>query len=199
MRTSIGSADRTVPDDLADRIQTAFGFDEPPATFAEWADRMVETFEASLDRDLQPDDLCAVDSSNHAALIGDDVRYYRCALDAVIVGWLVDEPVTVRSEPPTSATVVRIVFDDDGVAIEPPGSVMAFGIDDDVRPPDGPVSLESMYGTLCPHGHVFPSADDYDAWARDTAAVTTAVPVADGVAIAQALLNRAGLDVAASG
>lgn len=197
MRTDPGTADRPIPDALANRLQTAFALDEPPATFADWAAAMIDTYETELDRDLGPDDLCLVDASNHEARIGGETYRYQCVLDALVVGYLTDGPVTVRSVPPTAETPITVEFDD-AVRIEPRGAVMSFGIDADVEAPDYPITPASMYGNLCPYGHAFPTEEAYADWAASSDAVSTAVPLRDGLAIARDLLDLADLDGDAS-
>ena len=178
-----------LPPALGDRVKTVFRFEQRPETFGDWGAWMTQTYEADIDRSLSPEDLCLVDSSNHEAQIGDDVYYYQCTLDAVVVGYFVDESVTVRSVPPTSDTMITVEFTDDGVRADPEDSVMSFGIAEDVEPPEGAITPEKMYGYICPYSHAFPSRIEYEEWAATTDAVTIAQELADGLEIAQELLS----------
>ena len=178
-----------LPPALGDRVQTVFKFEQRPETFGDWGAWMTQIYEEDLDRSLSPEDLCVVDSSNHEARIGDNVYYYQCTLDAFVVGYLVDEPVIVRSVPPTSDTVITVEFIDGEVRADPEGSMMSFGIAEDVEPPEGAITPEKMYGYICPYGHAFPSRTEYEEWAATTGAVTTATELADGLEIARELLN----------
>lgn len=178
-----------LPADLADRIRTVFRFDRRPETFGEWGERMTRTYEADLDRTLTPEDLCLVESSNHVARVGDDVYHYQCTLDAFVVGYLADEPVTVESTPPTSETTVTAAFAPGDVRSHPEGSVLSFGIAPNAGPPDGAITPEKMYGQLCPYGHAFPSEAEYEEWAAATDAITTAIDLVDGLETAWELLH----------
>lgn len=189
MATQRTGAAIELPADLAARVQTVFRFDRRPDTFADWGEWMTRTYEADLDRSLGPDDLCRVESSNHVARVGDDVYHYQCTLDAFVVGYLVDGPVTVRSVPPTAETAVTAAFSDGDVRTHPDGSVLSFGITADGDPPEDAITPETMYGYLCPYGHAFPSETAYEEWASTTDAVTTAVGLADGLDIARELLH----------
>ena len=183
------AANIELPPTLGDRIRTVFRFEQRPETFGDWGAWMTQTYEEDLNRSLSPEDLCLVDSSNHEARIGDDVYYYQCTLDAFVVGYLVDETVTVRSIPPTSDTIITVEFTDDEVQADPEDSMMSFGIAEDVEPPEGAITPEKMYGYICPYGHAFPSRTEYEEWAATTEAVTTATGLADGLEIARELLN----------
>lgn len=178
-----------LPPDLADRAQMAFGFERRPETFGEWAEWMTRTYEAGLDRSLSPEDLCLVDSSSHEVRIGDNVYNYQCTLDAFVVGYLADEPATVRSIPPTSDTTITAEYVDGEVRAEPEGSVLSYGIPEDVEPPPGAITPEKMYGLVCPYGHAFPSRAEYGEWATTTDAVTTATALTDGLEIARELFE----------
>lgn len=183
-----------LPPALGDRVQTVFRFEQRPETFGDWGAWMTQTYEEDLDRSLSPEDLCLVDSSNHEARVGEDVYYYQCSLDAFVVGYFVDESVTVRSVPPTSDMTITIEFTDSEVRVDPKDSVLSFGIVEDVDPPEGAVTPEKMYGYICPYGHAFPSQAEYEEWAATTDAVTTATELADGLEIARELLNLWELD-----
>ena len=178
-----------LPPALGKRVQTVFRFEQRPETFGDWGAWMTQTYEEDLDRSLSPEDLCLVDSSNHEAQVGDNVYYYQCTLDAFVVGYLVDESVTVESVPPTSDTVITVEFTDGGVRADPEDSILSFGIAEDVEPPEGAITPEKMYGFICPYGHAFPSRTEYEEWAATTDAVTTATELTDGLEIARELLN----------
>lgn len=108
---------------------------------------MTQAYDEDLDRSLSPEDLCLIDSSNHEARIGDDVYYYQCALDAFVVGYLVDESVTVRSIPRTSDAIITVEFTDGEVRAVPADSVLSFGIAEDVEPPKGAITPETSVPT----------------------------------------------------
>lgn len=178
-----------LPPAFGDRVQTVFRFEQRPETFGDWGAWMTQTYEEDLDRSLSSEDLCLVDSSNHEARIGDNVYYYQCTLDAFVVGYLVDAPVTVRSVPPTSDTTITVEFAGAEVQAAPESGVLSFGIAEDVEPPEGAITPDRMYGYICPYGHAFPSRAEYEEWAATTDAVTTATELADGLEIACELLN----------
>lgn len=178
-----------LPRDFGDRVQTLFGFDQRPETFGDWGAWMTQAYEKGLDRTLTPEDLCLVDSSNHQAQIGDTLYNYQCALDAFVVGYLIDEPVTIQSTPPTSDTTITVEFDDGEVRADPEGIVLSFGIAENVEPTEGATTPEQMYGYICPYSHAFPSQMEYEEWARNTDAVTITTDLIDGLEIARELLN----------
>lgn len=183
-----------IADYLARHYQRAFGLDERPATYGDWASAIVDGFAADHDRSLSTDDLCDTEHSPHSATVGGATTNYMCAQDPLVVGLLAEEPVTVESTAPTANEPVTITFEPDGtVDAEPEGSLLSFGIDPDARAPER-VTPEAMYGLVCPYGHAFPDDESYEAWARETDAVTDVLSVPAGIAVMGALIDAAGFD-----
>jgi hypothetical protein len=183
-----------IPDELARHYQRAFDLPGRPATYGDWAHAIGDGFAASHDRSLSTDDLCDTEDSPHSATVGGETTHYVCAQDPIVVGLLADEPVTVESTAPTADDPVTIEFDpESGVTVTPEGSLLSFGIDPDARAPER-VTPEAMYGIVCPYGHAFPDDESYQAWARETEAVTDVLSVPAGIAVMGALIDAADFD-----
>lgn len=183
-----------LPDPLGDQFQRVFDLDRRPESYGEWASAIASTFENERERSLSVDDLCDTDASQHTATIGGETTHYVCVQDPLVVGLLADEPVTVESTPPASEEQVTIEFDGDGgIAVDPEGALLSFGIDPDATAP-AEITPEAMYGLVCPYGHAFPDDESYEAWAAGTGATTDVLSVPAGIAVMDALIGVAGLD-----
>ena len=179
----------TIPTALADRLGRLMALEAPPETFADWVDAMVAVAERH-GIDVGLDALCTTDDALHRATVGDETLGFRCAQDALIVPFLVDDvdAVRVRTACPVTDTRIAISVDPEAVAVEPAGAVLSFGVARDVEPPasGAPGPLEA-YRHVCPYGNAFASRAAYRAWAAEVDALTMPVSVADTVEFARAI------------
>lgn len=183
---------RTVPPDLAEAMQTAFGLDEPPDTVADWlgsASRLLDDSEI----DVGVGDLCTADESRHVARIDGESQHFRCVLDALVLPFLLpgESPVEVRSQSPVSDEPVELAVSRDAVEVTPTGAVMSFGFAEGLEAADpGDVEPGRAYEAVCPYVNAFPSREEYDRWARETGeASTMALSFPAGLELAEALAD----------
>lgn len=179
-----------VDDELQTHVARAFKFDEPPATFEAFWEKMMRTFAEALGRGVTVDDLCTTDESRHWATVNGETRYYQCVTDAFLLGIYLDEDVTTRTVSPVSETELVVEFDAEGVVSAPEGAVLSFGVERSVDAPDGPVTPEAMYGRFCPYSKAFASREEYEQWAADNPEVVSDVQPLDESLDLQARLLR---------
>lgn len=177
-------------EEFARHVQRAFEFDEPPRTFGEFWTEMAATYEEGLGRGLAPEDLCTTDRSPHWARVGGDTYHYQCVTDAYLLGTHLDEPVTARTASPVSGTELVVQLDAGSVSV-PEGAQLSYGVERSVRPPDGSITPEKMYGRFCPYSEAFASRGEYERWAAaDPAVVSDAQPLEEALDLLAGLLGR---------
>lgn len=92
-----------------------------------------------------------------------------------------DEPILIRSESPVSETIVGIRAGWETLTVEPADAVMSFGAATDLDAPDtDEFDLSLAHERFCPYANAFPTEVEYEEWAAQTDAVTTAFPIAVG-------------------
>lgn len=183
-------ADIDLPAALGAAIAAFYGFDRV-ATVADWLDALDAGLEPT-GRPLGLDDLCTTDESAHVLTTGDREQAYQCVIDPMLVPFVTDEPGTVRSVCPTTETDIVVDIDSDGVRARPETAVFSLGIAPDAAAVvgDPPLTPGETYGSFCPYGNAFATEAAYEEWAAETDAITTAIPLEDGVAIAGEMADR---------
>lgn len=185
--------DRELPRDVAEQFRVALGLAAAPATLDDWVDATASRLQ-DAGVSVGFEELCLTESSRHEARVGDEVRYFACVLDALLLPFVLDEParVDVRSRSPVSDAVVEATVTRGGVSVDPEGAVASLGVAADVDPAaERGDPLAYGRAAFCPYVNAFPDADEYEAWDEATpAAVTTSLPLSDGFAIAGALAAR---------
>lgn len=174
---------------LGDRLQLALGLDERPEAFGDWIDAVAALADRA-DVELDLDALCTTDDSPHRATFDGRTQHYRCAFDPFVVPFLADgvDEVEIETTAPDTGAPVSLTVATDGVDVEPSDAVISFGVAADVEgPPADGASPLLAYERFCPYGHAFPDRDEYEAWAADVDAVTTAIAVPDALELARAL------------
>lgn len=177
-----------LPAPLGDRLQLALGLDERPEAFGDWVDavaRLADRADIEVDLDM----LCTTDDSPHRAAFDGRTQHYQCAFDPFIVPFLADDvdAVEIETVAPDTGAPVSLTVTPDGVDVEPSGTVVSFGVAADVEgPPSDGASPVLAYERFCPYGHAFPDREEYEAWAADVDAVTTAIGVPDALELARA-------------
>lgn len=180
----------TLSEDLRTGVARAFDSDEPPATFEAFWTEILRTFAEGLDRELTLTALCTIDRSPHRATADGDTQRYRCVTDGFVLGTVLGERVTVRTESPVSGTESTVEFDVGGVASVPGEAQLSFGVPRSVSRPEGAVTPESIYGRFCPYSNAFASRGEYERWAADTPDVVSDVHPLDEALAIQARLPR---------
>lgn len=182
--------DYDIPPELADKIQIAFGLNEPPATLGDWVDATCHLLD-DADITVGFEDMCTADASRHEAQIGGEAHHFHCVLDTLLLPFVVEDQSTfdVRSRSPVSEQIVELTVSGDTVEVTPTEAVMSFGVAADVDiPPDGTIEPALAYTRLCPYINAFPSRAEYEQWASETTeAATMALSLADGFDLAQIL------------
>lgn len=185
-------ADREMPADVAERFEIALGLAETPRTLGDWLEATVTRLSAA-GVTLGVDQLCLTDASPHRAEIDGETRYFACVLDTLVLPFVLDEPgpVAVRTRSPVTGDPIDVDVTRQGVAA-PADAVMSFGVAADVPPPDERDGVLA-FGTavFCPYINAFATEREYEAWAAETPeAVTMALPLAEGFALAERLARH---------
>ncbi|NHN46640.1 alkylmercury lyase [Halostella sp. JP-L12] len=186
--------DREIDPEVAERFRVAFGFDEAPETFGEFADATADSL-AEVNGALGVDHLCLAETSRHEARVGDETYHFACVLDALLLPFVLEGDATtvdVRSESPASDAVVAMTVSREGVSADPESAVVSFGIEADPSPPaDRADAFEYGYRAFCPYVNAFPDEAAYEEWAAATPdAATTPLRAAKAFALAKALAQR---------
>ncbi|WP_436929309.1 organomercurial lyase [Halosimplex halobium] len=177
--------DVSLPADVGEAFGRLYGTD-PPATVGEWAETMRAVVEAERGRAPTVDDLCATDDGDHAFVGEGTEQAYLCVLDPLVYPFLTGERGTVRSTTPVRGAEVTVEVGDDGVAVSHEDAVVSVGVSTDPdRVDDGPV--ETVYREVCGYIQTFEDRAEYETWAAGVDAATTAVPAAEGAAVAREL------------
>ena len=121
--------DYDIPPELADKIQIAFGLNEPPATLGDWVDATANLLD-DADITVGFEDMCTADASRHEAQIGGEAHHFHCVLDTLLLPFVVEDQSTfdVRSRSPVSDTIVTLTVSSDTVEVTPTEAVMSFGV-----------------------------------------------------------------------
>ncbi|MBX0324278.1 alkylmercury lyase family protein [Halomicroarcula sp. F13] len=131
---------------------------------------------------------CLCHDSENRATIDGDTYHFHCVLDALVVPFVIeaDKPVLIRSESPVSGTVIEIRAGRDTLIVEPTDAVMSFGAAIDFDTPDtDEFDLSLAHERFCPYANAFPTEAEYEKWAAQTDAVTTAFPIEVGYQLAR--------------
>jgi hypothetical protein len=202
------SRSRPIPDALGGRLRTAHELDDTPATIGDWMDgirdTMAERGEArpegeppneraaegreQLDGPPAVADLCVAGAARHRAAWDGSTEQFHCTIDALMVPFITDEPVTVTSASPRDGTLVTVEVDGDQVVVTPGDAVLSLGAAA-VEDGDG-FDRDAAIQGLCAYGNAFPSREDYETWAADVDAETTAIPLTEGVGLAADIVGE---------
>ncbi|WP_436923157.1 organomercurial lyase [Halosimplex amylolyticum] len=181
-------ADVALPPEVGDGFARLYGSDDRPETAAEWVATIREAVERTYDRRPTVDDLCTTDDGDHAFVGDDGVQTYICVLDPLVYPYLTGETGTVRSTTPVRETEVTFEMSPDGTTLSHDEALVSIGVSDDVeRTEETPI--EAVYREVCGYIQTFEDAEEYETWAAEVDASTTAVPAAEGVAVARALAD----------
>ncbi|MFC7193517.1 organomercurial lyase [Halosimplex aquaticum] len=173
-----------LPPAVGEGFARLYGSDERPETAAEWVANIREAIERTRDRSPTVDDLCTVDDGDHAFVGADGTQTYICVLDPLVYPFLTGESGTVRSTTPVRGTEVSFEMDPDGPTVSHDDALVSIGVSDDVEQ-DDETPIEAVYQEVCGYIQTFEDAAEYDEWAAEVDASTTAVPADEGVAIAR--------------
>lgn len=182
--------DRPMARHVAEQFATALDLAYRPETLGEWVDLTA----TRLDRagvSVGPAEMCLTDTSPHRARMGEETQYFSCVLDTLLVPFVLERsvPIEIRTRSPVSERRIDVEVSEGAVRIQPARAVMSVGIAADTPPPgERGGLLADLTGAVCPYIEAFANRSEYEEWAEETPdAVTMALPVADGFALASAL------------
>jgi len=183
--------DEPLPPTLAAKFETAFGLDNPPETFGDWAEALGD---AAADVGMEPnlEALCVTDDSGHVAEVDGERRHFHCVLDTFLLPAILDaDRVDATSRSPIDGRTVEFTLTGEAVTAQPPEAVISFGTAADVEPPgDGEFDPGQAYDQVCPYINAFPSREAYERWSATTdGAVTIGLPIDRGVELADLLVG----------
>ena len=182
--TSLASV--SLPPAVGQGFARLYETEERPETAAEWVADMRATVRRVYDRTPTVNDLCMVDAGDHAFVGPGGTQRYICVLDPLAYPFLTGETGTVRSQTPVRGTEITFEIGSDGVAVSHHDAVVSIGVSDDVETAaDRPI--ETVYQEVCGYIQTFEDEAEYETWAADVDAATTALPARDGIALAQQL------------
>ncbi|QLH84633.1 organomercurial lyase [Halosimplex pelagicum] len=180
------SVDETpLPPAVGEAFGQLYGTDAP-ATVGEWIETMRAAIEDERGRAPTVADLCATDDGDHAFVGAEREQTYICVLDPLVYPYLTGERGTVRSTTPVRGAEVTFEVGDHGVAVSHQDAVVSIGVSTDPEGVDG-VPVETVYREVCGYIQTFEDRAEYETWAEEVDAATTAVPAAVGVEIVWAL------------
>ena len=178
--------DVALPDTVGEQLARAYGTDEAVETGAAWVETMNDALADEVGRPPTADDLCTSPGGDHTFVGDGEEQSYICVLDPLIYPFLTDTPGRVRSETPVRGETVEVEIGETTATASHDDAVVSLGAAATGDPSD-PVTFERVYQQVCGYVHVFADREEYDEWTDEVDAATTAVPVADGIAVAREL------------
>lgn len=182
--------DREVPDAIADVLKTLAGVDEAPRTLGGFADLgetdLFSPGEAGLD------EMLFTDESRHLVRLPDRTEHTYCFLDALVLAFVEDGPVEIRTRPPTSDEPTELVVSSERLQGAAGGSVVSFGFSSrlttelsDVDGRSRAELLDVIHRHGCPKINLFEDKQAYEAWASEADAVTMPLTLPQAYALAR--------------
>lgn len=184
--------DSSVLDDpLPTDVQAGLGrlFDrESIDTFRDW---VTEVRQRTGGGSIDVEDLChSGEQTDHRGVMGGETYHFLCFYDAVLLSALATEPVDVRTTSPNGAVIEILAMGSGDLTPDPEGTVMSFGVDETVSPPDdGQPKLGDIYAAVCPFVQAFPNRVAYERWSESVSAATVAMPLVSATAVTAALVE----------
>ncbi|RBI63285.1 alkylmercury lyase [halophilic archaeon] len=173
---------RAVPPELGARFARAFDLSDRPETLGEWVEQFRRRARTATDWPPAVEDLCLTDDSRHEATVDVETRHFHCDLDALLVPFLTDGAVRIRSETPVDSETVVAEVGRESMTFAPSDAVLSLGAGDAAT--DG-FDPEVAYGQICTYVNAFASMAEYERWAETVPeAETTAIPFAGGLRMA---------------
>lgn len=179
-------------DALGARTRAIFELDRVPQTMGELA----EIFEAADnfvtgDGFTWQDFLISDGKTRHEVRIGDEVHHTYCFLDALVLPFVLDRRVEIRSRPPGGGESVEVVATPRRLEATPASTVMSFGMAldlpeaaDELGTDDPAGLLDLTHAEACPRINAFPDEAAYRAWDQEAEAVSVVMTLAQAYAMA---------------
>ena len=175
--------DVALPSEVASAFQTSLDADTAPRTLVDWVgllDDLVDDWPPAVD------DLCHAADGKHRADAGAQSFRFACVLDAMLLPFLRDDPVTVTSQLQGADGDISFRVTDTEIT-GPTDAVISFGAAD--RPPQGEVTPAHAYGVICPYIHTFPDRPAYADWAATVDGPTMALSLPTALGLAKAMVE----------
>lgn len=187
-------ADRELPKEITEvlRLLTSLaGVEEAPRTFGDFAhlDGRGSLFSPG---ELDVGEMLITDDSPHQVELADRTVHTYCVLDALVLPFLEDEPVSITTRPPGCEETIELVASREGIRGGDERMVVSFGFAPqladlastaDDRSPEQ--VLEMLHEHGCPKINLFEDRDAYQAWADRSDAVTTSLALPQALALAR--------------
>ena len=109
--------------------------------------------------------------------------FTRCALDALLAAWILDENLEIETLPPGATSPLRLTIRH-GQLHAPEGAVLTFP----ERPDTG--TAGEIHETFCPYVNVFPDEQAHQTWTSISPVPTTTIRLQDAFSVSQDLVDR---------
>lgn len=185
-QTSLESV--TLPDAVGDGFARLYGSDDALATAADWVATMRAAIERERGRSPTVEDLCTTDDGDHAFVGSEGRQTYLCVLDPLVYPFLTGEPGTIESTTPVRGTEVTFEVTADDASVSHDTALVSIGVSKDA---DGisESPIETVYQEVCGYIQTFEDRAEYETWAEDVDAATTAVDATEGIGVARELAH----------
>lgn len=173
---------------VGDGFARLYESDNPPATAADWIALVSSAIERERGRRPTVEDLCTTDDGDHA-FVGDTERQtYICVLDPLVYPFLTGEPGTIESTTRVRGTEVTFEVTAEDVSVSHEDALVSIGVSNGA---DGisETPIETVYQEVCGYIQTFEDRAEYESWADDVDAATTAVDATEGIGIARELAH----------
>lgn len=181
-----------VSDALGARTRAIFELDQAPRTMGELGALFEEADNFATGEGFTWEDLLISDGeTRHEVRIGDEVHHAYCFLDALVLPFVLDRRVEIRSRPPGGGETVEVVATPRRLEATPASAVMSFGMSldlpeaaDELGTDDPAALLDLTHAEGCPRINAFPDEAAYRAWDREADAVSVVMTLAQAYAMA---------------
>lgn len=181
-----------IPPEIGYELSKTFDLDIMPTTTGEFA----AAVPTKLVNDI--DELCTSAPSRHVIHLDGESYYVHCALDALVLPFLLDISSTfeIASESPISEETIKVHGSLEAIEVVPEEAVMSFGVRRTNKNSDeNDITSEFVYRRFCPYTNAFLSKAEYKQWAVETEEATSILLAFDeAFALAQALTARSAPD-----
>lgn len=185
-------AEIEVPEALGARTRAIYDLDQAPRTVGELGELFDQADNFATGDGFTWEDLLISDGeTRHEVRIGDEVHHTYCFLDALVLPFVLDRRVEIRSHPPGGGESVEVVATPRRLEATPASTVMSFGVAldlpeaaDELGTDDPAGLLDLTHAEACPRINAFPDEASYRAWDREAEAVSVVMTLAQAYTMA---------------
>lgn len=187
-------AERQLTDEITETLRLLTGLagvERAPRTLGDFAQLHGHT-DAFSPGELGIEATLLAEDSRHEVQLDDRSAHANCILDALILGFLEQDPVQVATRPPGSEEVIEFTVSERGIQGGNEDMVVSFGVSNQL--PSDPAELEGSthedvlaiaHEHGCPKINLFPDEEAYQAWASEDDAVTMSMSLPQALALAR--------------